>query len=104
MKVMIRPDADAAATLVAQILAGVLRANPRLVMGLASGRTMESVYARLVQMHQKEGLDFSAGRTFNLDEYIGLPPSHPNSYRHYMNRHLFLKVNVHPGPGGSQPT
>ena len=63
-------------------------------MGLATGNTMEAVYARLVQMHKEEGLDFSGCRTFNLDEYIGLSNNHANSYRHYMNHHLFLQVNI----------
>src|SRR5204863_505625 len=49
-----------------------LRANPHLVLGLATGRTMESVYRLLVRMHRKEGLDFSLCSTFNLDEYGGL--------------------------------
>ena len=94
MDVVIRPNADDAADLVAQIIARALRGNPRLVIGLATGNTMESVYARLVQLHRKEGLDFSACSTFNLDEYVGLPPDHVNSYRHYMNHHLFSHVNI----------
>ncbi len=64
MEVVIRPNADAAADLVAQIIAREMRGNPRLVMGLATGNTMEAVYARLVQMHVEEGLDFSGCRTF----------------------------------------
>jgi len=94
MEVIIRPNVEAAAELVARVMARELRANPRLVVGLATGRTMESVYARLVHMHREEGLDFSACRTFNLDEYVGLPGNHRNSYRHYMNRHFFLQVNI----------
>jgi glucosamine-6-phosphate deaminase len=94
MEVVIRPNVDAAADLVARVIARELRGNPRMAIGLAAGRTMESVYARLVQMHRKEGLDFSACHTFNLDEYVGLPGNHRNSYRHYMNHHLFLQVNV----------
>jgi glucosamine-6-phosphate deaminase len=94
MEVVIQPAAEAAADLVARIIARELRKNPRLVLGLASGNTMESVYARLAQMHRDEGLDFSACRTFNLDEYVGLSVNHANSYRHYMNRHLFLRVNI----------
>ena len=94
MEVVIRPNADAATDLVARVIARELRVNPRLVMGLATGRTMESVYSQLVQMHRQEGLDFSACRTFNLDEYVGLPGTDPNSYRHYMNQHLFLQVNI----------
>ena len=94
MEVVIRPNAEAAADLVARVIDGEMRKNPRLVMGLATGNTMEAVYARLVRMHTGEGLDFSGCRTFNLDEYIGLSNHHANSYRHYMNRHLFLHVNI----------
>src|ERR1700743_1558516 len=94
MEVIIRPDVNSATDLAAPIIARQLRENPRLVMGLATGRTMEPVYARLVQMHREEGLNFSSCRTFNLDEYVGLSGDHPNSYRRYMNEHLFLKVNM----------
>jgi glucosamine-6-phosphate deaminase len=94
VEVIIRPDAEAAADLVARIIAKELRANPSLVLGLATGRTMEAVYARLVRMHREEQLDFSLCRTFNLDEYVGLPGSDRHSYRHYMNHHLFLQVNL----------
>ncbi|MBK9139531.1 MAG: glucosamine-6-phosphate deaminase [Verrucomicrobia bacterium] len=94
MEVIIRPTAEAAAELVARVIARELRANPHLVLGLATGRTMEGVYARLVRMAREEGLDFSLCSTFNLDEYVGLPPSDRHSYRHYMNHHLFLQVNI----------
>lgn len=94
MEVIIRPTADDAAELVANIIARDLRANPHMVLGLATGRTMETVYARLVRMHQETGLDFSLCSTFNLDEYVGLAGSDSQSYRHYMNHHLFFKVNL----------
>src|SRR3974390_3686287 len=94
MEVIIQPTAEAAADLVAWVVAREWRGNPRIVLGLATGRTMEPVYARLVAMHREENLDFSGCRTFNLDEYVGLPPSDPHSYRHYMNRHLFHQVNI----------
>jgi glucosamine-6-phosphate deaminase len=94
MEVVIQPTAEAAADLVARVIARELRNNPRLILGLASGNTMESVYAQLARMHSEEGLDFSACRTFNLDEYVGLSVRHANSYRYYMNQHLFLRVNI----------
>jgi glucosamine-6-phosphate deaminase len=94
MEVIIKPTSEAAAELVAQMIARELRANPHLVLGLATGRTMESVYARLVRMHREQGLDFSLCSTFNLDEYVGLRPSDRHSYRHYMNHHLFQQVNI----------
>jgi len=96
MEVIIQPNAEAASSLTARIVARELRANPHLVLGLATGNTMERVYLKLVRMHREESLDFSLCRTFNLDEYVGLFPSDPNSYRHYMDDHLFRHVNVDP--------
>ena len=94
MEVIIRANADAAAELVARIIAAEMRANPHLVLGLATGRTMEAVYQKLVRMHREEALDFSLCSTFNLDEYVGLPPDDPHSYRHYMREHLFGHLNI----------
>lgn len=94
MEVIIQPTAAAAADLAARLIAARLRAKPDLVLGLATGRTMEAVYARLVRLHEEEGLDFSRCRTFNLDEYIGIPPSDPYSYHAYMRRHLFDRVHL----------
>src|SRR5215471_758030 len=94
MEVIIRPTAAAAAELVARMIGRELRSNPHLVLGLATGRTMELVYANLVRAHRNEKLDFSLCRTFNLDEYVGLPGSDRHSYRHYMNHHLFMQVNI----------
>jgi glucosamine-6-phosphate deaminase len=96
VEVIIQPNKEAAALLVSRIIARELRANPHLVLGLATGATMERVYRNLVRLHREEGLDFSLCRTFNLDEYVGLFPTDPNSYRHYMNRHLFDQVNIDP--------
>jgi glucosamine-6-phosphate deaminase len=94
MEVIIQDNKEAAAHLVARIVAHDLRMNPHLVLGLATGQTMECVYRHLVRMHKEEHLDFSLCSTFNLDEYVSLFPSDPNSYRHYMNHHLFRHVNV----------
>ena len=94
MDVIVQPSAGAATRLTARVIANELRANPRLVLGLATGGTMEAVYKTLVEMHKKDGLDFSLCRTFNLDEYVGLPPDDPRSYRYYMNHHLFHHVNI----------
>lgn len=96
MEVIVRPEKVSAEKLTALLIARALRRKPRLVLGLATGETMERVYSYLVEMHEHEGLDFSLCRTFNLDEYIGLPAEHPQSYRSYMNRLLFDQVNIDP--------
>jgi glucosamine-6-phosphate deaminase len=107
MEVIVLPDRQQAALLAARIIEKELRAKPAMVLGLATGRTMESVYACLAALHREQGLDFSRCRTFNLDEYIGIPAEHPGSYRSYMDEHLFRRVNLAPGrthlPDGTSP-
>jgi len=94
VEAIIRPDQDSAALLVARLIARELKTNPALVLGLATGQTMEAVYGMLVRLHREEDLDFSLCRTFNLDEYVGLSSGDARSYRYYMNRHLFSQVNL----------
>jgi glucosamine-6-phosphate deaminase len=94
MQIVIQRDRNAAALLVARVIASEIRRNPYCVLGLATGRTMELLYEHLVREHREHGLDFSLCRTFNLDEYIALPPENPHSYRAYMNEHFFTRVNI----------
>ena len=94
MEVIIQPNRHDAAQLVAGIIAREMRAKPGLVLGLATGKTMEAVYRVLVKLHQQEGLDFSRCHSFNLDEYVGLASGDPHSYRFYMNERLFRQVNI----------
>ncbi len=94
MEVLIQRDRAAATQLTARLIARELQRKPSLVLGLATGRTMEALYAELARMHRDEALDFSLCRTFNLDEYVGLAPDHPNAYRRFMDEHLFSKVNI----------
>lgn len=96
MEVLICPSAEKACALTAQIIADLIRVKPSAVLGLATGRTMEAMYADLCRKHGEGGLDFSLSTTFNLDEYIGIPPSHPQSYRSAMDNALFKHVNINP--------
>ncbi len=90
MEAIIRPDVDHAVDLVVKLIVSRIKEKPSATLGLATGRTMERVYARLVA----SGVSFAGCRTFNLDEYIGLPQGDPNSYRSYMNTHLFNHVDI----------
>ena len=94
MELIIQRDKEAAALLAARIVANEVRTNPRAVLGLATGSTMEAVYRHLVRMHRDQTLDFSQCSTFNLDEYVGLAAADSNSYRYFMNKHLFMQVNI----------
>ena len=96
MRLLVRKDAAAAAELAAALLADAVRADARAVLGLATGGTMEPVYRALVRAH-RVGLSFAGVTTFNLDEYVGLPPDHPQSSRRYMQRHLFDRADFDPG-------
>jgi 6-phosphogluconolactonase/glucosamine-6-phosphate isomerase/deaminase len=64
------------------------------VLGLATGGTPVPLYRDLIRRHREEGLDFSKVRSFNLDEYLGLPPDHPASYRRFMDEQLFDHINI----------
>jgi glucosamine-6-phosphate deaminase len=68
--------------------------KPDIVLGLATGGTPVGMYEELVRRHREDGVDFSRVTSFNLDEYVGLPASHPQSYRTYMYIHLFEKINI----------
>lgn len=94
MKVVICPTAEHTTALTARVIEQALRQKPDIVLGLATGRTMEAVYAHLVTSHRQAGLDFGRCRTFNLDEYAGIAPSSARSYRTYMDEHLFSRVNI----------
>lgn len=94
MEVIIRKDKDSATRLVAKLLAHSLNEDPSMVLGLATGRTMEALYDELVKMYDAGEVDFSRCSSFNLDEYVGLPKGDPNSYRAYMNKWLFDRVNI----------
>lgn len=95
-QIVICPEADDAARSVAQIIADAVHSNPQIVLGLATGGTPLGAYRELVRMHREEGLDFSGVRSFNLDEYLGLAPDHPQSYRYFMQQHLFDQINIQP--------
>lgn len=87
-------DHKAIAKAAADCIAQRLREKPDLVIGLATGATMEPVYAELVRMHKEEGLDFSQARFFNLDSYKGLPSTDRNSYDFQLRKLLLNKVNA----------
>lgn len=96
MRVLIRDSAETMSRTAASIIADLVRSQPDCVLGLATGGTPVGTYEELVRMHREEGLDFSRVTTFNLDEYVGLEPDHPQSYRYFMQQNLFDHINVRP--------
>jgi len=78
----------------AKIIATQIHQKPNTVLGLATGSSPIGLYKELIRLHKEEGLDFSQVVTFNLDEYEGFPPDHPQSYAHFMKENLFDHVNI----------
>ena len=94
MEIIIQPTYAQLVAVSAGIIRDALIKKPNLVLGLATGSTPIGLYEALAQMHKTEGLDFSAVTTFNLDEYVGIPPTHPHSYHTFMETHFFNTVNI----------
>jgi glucosamine-6-phosphate deaminase len=96
VRVIIEADSDSGSKRAARFLADLVRRKPECVLGLATGSTPLAAYRELIRMHREEGLDFSRVTTFNLDEYVGLGPTHPQSYRAFMQQNLFDHINIRP--------
>ncbi|MDR3617991.1 MAG: glucosamine-6-phosphate deaminase [Paludisphaera borealis] len=96
--VIVRPNAEAASRVaadsIAEIVESAVKARGKAVLGLATGATPEVVYANLAARHRAGGLSFQKVVTYNLDEYYPIQPIDPLSYRSYMHRHLFSRVDL----------
>lgn len=105
MEVVILNGSKQIARLAADAVEDVLRRKPDAVLGLATGSTPLPVYDELAARHERDGLDFSRASGFALDEYVGLPPGHPESYREVVRREFTNRVNIRPenvhGPDGA---
>lgn len=96
MEIIIKKDAAAGSRAAARVVARLVHEKPDAVLGLATGSTPLLLYKELIRMHNEEGLDFSRVTTFNLDEYVGLPADHEQSYHRFMQDNLFSHINVRP--------
>lgn len=96
MEVIVKDGYEEMSRAAAKAVAKSLNRKPNAVLGLATGSTPLSLYKELVRMHRDEGLDFSQVTSFNLDEYVGLPKDHPQSYHYFMYENLFKHINISP--------
>lgn len=94
MKIIVTESYKEMSRVAAELFEEEILKNPKVVLGLATGSTPIGTYGELVRKHREEKLDFSQVTTFNLDEYVGLDDENPNSYRFFMEKHLFDKVNI----------
>jgi glucosamine-6-phosphate deaminase len=94
MEVIVLPTALDVGRAAAGLISRLVAAKPDAVLGLATGASVRQVYAELVQTHREGTLDLSGVTTFNLDEYVGLNPTHPASLHAFMDAHFFSRVNI----------
>jgi glucosamine-6-phosphate deaminase len=94
MNVIIVKNKEEGSKRAASWIADQIRINPYIILGMATGGTFIETYRYLVAAYKEGSVSFKHVKTFNLDEYVGLPASHPNSYRYYMNEHLFRHVDI----------
>ena len=96
MEVIISDTYEELSRASAKMVADTLNSKPDAVLGLATGSTPLGLYKELVRLHKEEGLDFSQVSSFNLDEYVGLPQKHSQSYHCFMHENLFKHINIPP--------
>ena len=94
MLVVLKKDYQEVSCEAANIVAGAMRSKPDIVLGLATGSTPLGLYQELVAQYKNGSLDFSRSTSFNLDEYLGLAHSHPQSFHHFMEENLFSLINL----------
>ena len=94
MQVIIASCADQVAKIGARYCLETLSQKARPVLGLATGSTPVALYQELIDAHQNKGISFKHCSSFNLDEYVGIPESHPQSYRYFMQQHLFNHIDI----------
>ena len=107
MRILEAKNYEEMSALAAGIIGAQVLLQPRCVLGLATGSSPIGTYEKLVEAHRAGRLDFSQVRTVNLDEYCGLSGDNPQSYRYFMEKHLFSQVNLPQGsthlPNGAAP-
>lgn len=101
MRVIIREDKDGASKYAARHIINRINAfaptpEKPFVLGLPTGSSPEVIYKYLVQAHKDGEISFANVVTFNMDEYVGLPEDHPESYHSFMYKHFFAHVDVNP--------
>jgi glucosamine-6-phosphate deaminase len=94
MRVRIFSSPQSVAQALSRHVARVISLEPCMVLGLPTGRTPIPLYRELIGLHDSGRLDFARVTTFNVDEFLGVPPADPRSYRAFMQRHLFDHINI----------
>lgn len=96
MRIIMREDYTAMSRQVANIISAQVIVKPNCVLGLATGSTPIGAYKQLIEWYKKDDLSFAQVQSVNLDEYVGLPITHDQSYHYFMHDNLFSHVDIDP--------
>ena len=96
MRLIQTKDYHEASRQVANIISAQVILKPDSVLGLATGSSPIGAYQQLIEWYNKGDVDFSRVRSVNLDEYVGLAPSHEQSYAYFMHHNFFDFINIKP--------
>ena len=94
MKVIVTNSYDETCAVIANMIKELVNAKPDAKLGLATGGTPVPIYKKLIEMNKAGEVDFSRVHTVNLDEYCGIPGTHDQSYRYFMDTNLFEHINI----------
>ena len=94
MEIVICKTKEEASKIAADMITEAVRSNPKIVLGLATGSTPVPMYAEMAKAVKAKKVSYKTVRTWNLDEYVGLPGTHDQSYRYFMNKNLFEKIDI----------
>ena len=94
MKVIVTNSYDETCAVIANMIKELVNAKPDAKLGLATGGTPVPIYKKLIEMNKAGEVDFSRVHTVNLDEYCGIPGTHDQSYRYFMDTNLFDHMNI----------
>jgi glucosamine-6-phosphate deaminase len=94
MRLIRAKDYDELSAIAARVIGAQVTLKPNCVLGLATGSSPEGTYKELIAAYNRGELDFSQVRTVNLDEYVGLEPTHDQSYAYFMRDRFFDHVNI----------
>lgn len=94
MEIVICKTKEEASRKAAAMITAAVKANPKIVLGLATGSTPVGMYKEMIKAVKAKEVSYSQVRTWNLDEYLGLAGTHDQSYRYFMNTNLFDSIDI----------
>ena len=94
MEIIICKTKEEASRKAAALVSALVKKNPKAVLGLATGSTPVLLYRELIALNKARKISFKQVRSWNLDEYLGLAPTHDQSYRYFMEANLFGQIDI----------